>query len=99
MTAAERREKAFMTDIVDQIQAIMAPDPFEVCADLDFSFIKAMVPKGRSRSFSQRDVMRAIRAAKAAGLEVREIAPDGRVILGPVSVATETDDAILAKLQ
>jgi len=25
--------------------------------------------------------------------------PDGRVILGPVSVATETDDAILAKLQ
>lgn len=50
------------------------------------------VPERRARrgSFRQCDVVRAIRAAQAAGLKVREIAPDGRLILGePVQQAPE----------
>ena len=44
----------------------------------------------RVRSFRQRDVERVLRAASAAGVNVREITPDGRVILGdPVQQAPE----------
>jgi hypothetical protein len=32
-------------------------------------------------AWNHRDVARALRAAKAAGVEVREITPDGRLIL------------------
>ena len=50
-------------------------------------------PRRRVRSFKQRDVARAIRAAKAAGQDVREITPDGRVILGsPVSATPVVDN-------
>jgi hypothetical protein len=45
-------------------------------------------PRRRHRAWTQRDIARALRAAKAAGVEVREITPDGRIILGePVQEA------------
>ncbi|MGB8900887.1 MAG: hypothetical protein WCC90_17320 [Methylocella sp.] len=57
-------------------------------------------PRRRHRSWTQRDVTRLLRAAKAAGVEVREIMPDGRVILGgPVLATAETDDVILERLR
>jgi hypothetical protein len=58
-------------------------------------------PRRRTRSFNQRDIARALRAAKAADVEVREIMPDGRIILGtpsPPDAITEDDD-ILALLR
>jgi hypothetical protein len=57
-------------------------------------------PRRRHRAWTQRDVTRLLRAAKAAGVEVREIMPDGRVILGgPVLATAETDDVILERLR
>jgi hypothetical protein len=49
-------------------------------AEFDLSFLRD-VPRARRRSFRQRDLSRAIRAAKAAGITVREITADGRLIL------------------
>ena len=58
-------------------------------------------PRRRHRSWTQRDVTRLLRAAKAAGVEVREIMPDGRIILGtplpPDAIEGDVDD-ILARL-
>jgi hypothetical protein len=45
-------------------------------------------PRRRSRALNQRDISRALRAAKAAGVGVREIAPDGRIILGGPDIVT-----------
>jgi hypothetical protein len=52
-------------------------------------------PRRRHRAWTQRDISRALRAAKAAGVEVREITPDGRITLVPtkmVPAATDTDE-------
>jgi hypothetical protein len=69
-------------NLADQVLAAMATDPFEVMGAMDFQAILAKVPKCRRRPWNQRDVTRCMRAAKAAGVEVRAIMPDGRVILG-----------------
>jgi hypothetical protein len=53
---------------------------FASLAEFDLSFLRD-VPRARRRSFRQRDLSRAIRAAKAAGITVREITADGRLIL------------------
>jgi len=53
----------------------------------------------RVRSFRQRDVVRAIRAAQAAGLTVQAIEPDGRVVLGREEPGPMSDDEILARLK
>jgi hypothetical protein len=65
-----------------EVLADMATDPFEVMRAMDFQAILAKVPKCRRRPWNQRDVTRCLRAAKAAGVEVQAIMPDGRVILG-----------------
>jgi hypothetical protein len=44
--------------------------------------VKPWPQTSRRRGFNQRDITKALRAAKAAGVEVREIMPDGRIILG-----------------
>ena len=72
-------------------------------AEFDFSSLRDM-PRRRRRSFNQRDISRALRAAKAAGFLVRvEIEPDGRIVLVPVSsmeAASEFDaDDIVARLK
>ena len=69
-------------------------------AEIDLSGVKPE-PRRRTRSFKQCDITRALRAAKAAGVEVREIMPDGRIILGTPSLldAITGDDDILALLR
>lgn len=68
---------------------------------VDFTFT---VPrKQRRRRFNQRDVTRALRAAKAAGIEARiEIEMDGKLILVPVTTGdmlrSDDDDDIIARL-
>jgi hypothetical protein len=55
------------------------------------AFAKPAKKPRRARSTRKRDLKTALQAAKAAGLSVREIAPDGRVVLGdpaPVSGTT-----------
>ena len=53
------------------------------------------VPRHRTRSFNQRDIARALRAAKAAGVEARVVIETGRITLVPVHEASaremETD--------
>ncbi|HEV7910517.1 MAG TPA: hypothetical protein VGP28_05405 [Methylocella sp.] len=52
-------------------------------------------PRRRHRSWTQRDVTRLLRGAKAAGVEVREIMPDGRIILvptKPILANADTDE-------
>jgi hypothetical protein len=52
-------------------------------------------PRHRTRSFNQRDIARALRAAKAAGVEARVVIEEGRVTLVPtkmVPAATDTDE-------
>jgi hypothetical protein len=66
------------------LDVLCPPDPFAGLEALDFSAILRDVkpwPR-RARPWNQRDVTRALRAAKTAGVEVCEITPDGRVILG-----------------
>jgi hypothetical protein len=82
-----------MTDLVDQILEAIGHDPFAVCAELDFQSILSAVKPRRVRSWNQRDVTRALRAAKAAGLAVREIAPDGRLILAPADADQQSPNA------
>jgi hypothetical protein len=70
--------------------------------------MSAKPPMTRRRSWRQRDVTRALRAAKAAGLEARvEITPDGRLIVSasdqPVpsgnGMAKDAADVVLARLR
>jgi hypothetical protein len=49
---------------------------------LDFTFV--VPPKARARVWKQRDVTRAFKAAKTAGLNVRDIAPDSKLSIIPV---------------
>jgi hypothetical protein len=88
-------------------------DTFQPCLDalaydlllnpviVDFTFT---VPrKQRRRPFNQRDVTRALRAAKAAGIEARiEFETDGKLILVPVTTGdmlrSDDDDDIIARL-
>jgi hypothetical protein len=83
----------------DLISAAFAPVPvaFEIPRLSSWPTVR------RERPFKQRDVVRALRAAKAAGVTARiEIAPDGKISLVPmtlVEAAPDSDDAILARLQ
>ena len=43
-------------------------------------------PRRRSRSFNQRDIARALRAAKAAGVEARVVIEAGRITLVPTKM-------------
>jgi hypothetical protein len=72
-------EKQVFDALFDHFRA-PADDPL---AGLDFSALPwpQTALRRRTQSFHQRNVVRVIRAAQAAGLEVREIAPDGRVIV------------------
>jgi hypothetical protein len=49
----------------------------------------------RRPGFNQRDITRALRAAKAAGVEVRVVIEDGRITLAPtkpVLASADTDE-------
>jgi hypothetical protein len=88
---------------IDAFVKFACPPLFDPLAGMDlsnlFKDVKPM-PRRRHRAWTQRDVTRLLRAAKAAGVEVREIMPDGRVILGgPVLATAETDDVILERLR
>jgi len=76
-----------MTDdidaLVESLFAVTTSDMLRDLAALDFSFI--IPPKARARAWKQRDVSRAFKAAKTAGLNVRiDIAPDGKLSIIPV---------------
>jgi hypothetical protein len=76
-----------MTDDMDALIARLFPittkDMLRDLAALDFSFV--IPPKARARPWKQRDVTRAFKAAKTAGLNVRvDIAPDGKLSIIPV---------------
>jgi hypothetical protein len=54
-----------------------------------------LIKPARTRSFNQRDIARALRAAKAAGVEARVVIEEGRITLMPtkmVPAATDTDE-------
>jgi hypothetical protein len=81
---------AFLARIFERFQS---PITFNPLARANLAGLPA--PR---RSFKQRDITKALRAAKAAGVEVREIMPDGRLILGTPDAITGDDD-ILALLR
>jgi hypothetical protein len=77
-----------MTDDMDTLVETLFPlvttyDMLRDLAALDFSFV--IPPEARARAWKQRDVTRAFKAAKTAGLNVRvDIAPDGKLSIIPV---------------
>jgi hypothetical protein len=87
----------------DLIAAAFAPVPvaFEIRRMPSWSTAR------RVRSCRQHDVVRNLRAAKAAGFEVREITPDGRVILGSpgqqspeaIGMAKDAADVVAERLR
>jgi hypothetical protein len=69
--------------LIEQLFPVSTSDIWRGLADLDFSFI--IPPKARARAWKQRDITRAFKAAKTAGLNVRiDIAPDGKLSIIPV---------------
>ena len=58
------------------------------------TIISGLVPerKRRAQSFKQRDVTRALRAANAAGVDVKVVIEDNRMTLVPIAQATPTAD-------
>ena len=69
--------------LVESLFPVTTSDMLRDLAALDFSFI--IPPKARARAWKQRDVTRAFKAAKTAGLNVRiDIAPDGKLSIIPV---------------
>jgi hypothetical protein len=96
-----------MTDIDALIEKLFpittTSDILRNLAALDFSFV--IPPMARARSWKQRDVTRAFRAASRAGVTVRiEIGSDGKLILIPipdVPSTTHSNDAddIIARLR
>ncbi len=75
-----------MTDvdaIIEALFPITTSDILRDLAALDFTFV--VPPKARARIWKQRDITRAFKAAKTAGLNVRiDIAPDGKLSIIPV---------------
>jgi hypothetical protein len=55
--------------LIEQLFPVSTSDIWRGLADLDFSFI--IPPKARARAWKQRDITRAFKAAKTAGLNVR----------------------------
>jgi hypothetical protein len=52
-------------------------------------------PRRRHRAWTQRDITKVLRSAKAAGVEARVVIEEGRVTLAPtkmVPAATDTDE-------
>jgi hypothetical protein len=71
---------------------------FDPLAGMDraglFKNVKPM-PRRRHRAWTQRDITRLLRGAKAAGVEARVVIEEGRVTLAPtkmVPAATDTDE-------
>jgi hypothetical protein len=57
------------------------------------------MPAAPARPILRYNVTKNLRAVKAAGLEIREVRPDGTLVLGaPAPVEIGDDDAILALL-
>jgi hypothetical protein len=83
--------------------------PFELDFGDLFKDVKPWphVAPRRVRSCNQRDLARNLRAAKAAGANVREIMPDGRLILGEPDrqipsgngMAKDAADVVAARLK
>ena len=76
-----------MADDIDAlVESLFPVTTIEILRDLtalDFTFV--VPPKARARVWKQRDVTRAFKAAKTAGLNVRiDIAPDGKLSIIPV---------------
>ena len=94
-----------MTDDMDALieRLFTTNDILRDLAALDFSFV--IPPKVRARAWKQRDVTRAFKAAKTAGLNVRiDIAPDGKISIIPLtgpqdSPKTNEWDSVLDKSQ
>ena len=91
---------------LDTFLTIIDTMTWDLSPALDLSFIAPPLNRPqRRRSWTQRDVTRAFRAASRAGVAIRiEIAPDGKLILTPipgVSSTTHSNDAddIIAKLK
>jgi hypothetical protein len=89
---------AFLARVFERFQS---PKTFNPLHPVNLAGLYAK-PGNRRRAFNQRDITRAFRAAKAAGLEVRvELTPDGRITLVPqpgVANGAGDDDDILARL-
>jgi hypothetical protein len=57
-----------------------------------FKDVKPWPQTSRRRVFNQRDITRALRAAKAAGVEARVVIEDGQITLVPTKpVPTDAD--------
>ncbi|PNE09689.1 MAG: hypothetical protein CR217_18735 [Beijerinckiaceae bacterium] len=81
------------------LATLWPPWPFhDPLAGMDLSNLFKDVkpwPRRRHRAWTQRDIARALRAAKAAGVEARVVIEERRVTLVPtkmVPAATDTDE-------
>jgi hypothetical protein len=86
------------TFLARAFERFQSPTTFNPLARANLAGLLKPAPRRRTRSFKQCDIARALRAAKQAGVEVREIMPDGRIILGTPDAITGDDD-ILALLR
>ena len=93
---------AFLADndeLIDALIKFACPPLFDPLAGMDlsnlFKDVKPWPRTSRRRGFTQRDIARALRAAKAAGVEARVVIEEGRITLAPtkmVPAATDTDE-------
>jgi hypothetical protein len=72
--------------LIEWLFPVMASEILRDLEAFDFSFV--IPSKARARTWKQRDVTRAFKAAKTAGLNVRiDIAPDGKLSIIPMKGA------------
>jgi hypothetical protein len=86
-------------ELIDAFIKFACPPLFDPLAGMDlaglFKNVKPMPQTSRRRVFTQRDITRALRAAKDAGVEARVVIEDGRITLvptKPVLADTGTDE-------
>jgi hypothetical protein len=85
-------------ELIDALIKSACPPLFDPLAGMDLAGLFKNVkpePRRRPRAWTQRDIARALRAAKAAGVEARVVIEEGRVTLVPtkmVPAATDTDE-------
>jgi hypothetical protein len=79
----------------DVLLAALCPVPgLARVADIDLSGVKPVPPR-RHRAWTQRDITKVLRGAKAAGVEARVMIEDGRITLvptKPVLADADTDE-------
>jgi hypothetical protein len=91
---------AFLADdaFIDAAIKFACPPPFDPLAGMDLSNLFKDVkpwPRRRHRAWTQRDITRLLRGAKAAGVEARVVIEADRIILAPtkpVLANADTDE-------